>query len=290
MNPRIPLLGRRSAICTILLLSMLNVGCEDGGKQSAKKARVHVDFLVKSAKRDVGEVRNGLPAGAKLLAPLFDEVAPELPAAVDVREELLRVRGANHDLDSAKSTFFLVAGPDGSILRNNLDTDEMAGKNLFEVYPSAKKAHKIGYFEFTGSWEIARGVNGRPDAQWVAVASILDPKGKESGLFAAGWSWASYAYRLEMSLRSDILGSTEEGHKVPLLYVYLLVGDQSYGTPISPMINGRELLKLKPLEKVKGDEIWTTPITIEGRDFGVAMQRVHELGDNVLIAVLRSET
>jgi hypothetical protein len=283
-------LRRGFAIFAVAVIALSTLGCEDVGKKSASKAKAHIEFLVKASKRDVEEVRKGLPVGAKLLAPVFDEVAPERPAAVDVREELLRVRSANDDLDSAKSTFFLVAAADGEILRNNLDTDEMAGKNLFEVYPEAKSARKKGYFEFTGSWEIARGVNGRPDAQWVAVSPILTADGKEAGLFAAGWSWSSYAYRLEMSLRSDILSSTEEGHKVPLLYVYVLVGEKSYGTPIAPVTNGVELLKLRPHEKVKGEEIWTRPLTIERREFGVAIQRVVELGENVLIAVLRSET
>lgn len=291
MMPSIGGVARRWALASLFVISSMNLACEDSGKKSAKEAQAHLDFLVKAAQRDVGEVRNGLPAGAQLLAPLFDEVAPELPAAANVREELLRVRSANDDLDSAKSTFFLVAGPDGSILRNNLETDEMAGKNLFEVYPEAKAARKTGYFEFDGSWDIARGVNGRPDAQWVAAASIMAADGKsESGLFVAGWSWSAYAYRLEMSLRSDILGSMEEGQKLPLLYVYVLVGDKSYGAPVAPVLNGQELLKLKPLEKLKGDQIYARPITIERREFGVAMRRVPELGQDVIIAVLRSET
>jgi hypothetical protein len=278
-------------LLSVLVLSSLSLACEDSGKKSAQEARAHLDFLVKAAKRDVGEVRRGLPVGAKLLAPLFDEVAPELPAAANVREELLRVRSADNDLDSAKSTFFLVAGPEGTILRNNLETDEMAGKNLFEVYPEAKSARKMGYFEFTGSWDIARGVNGRADSQWVAAASILATDGKtEAGLFVAGWSWSSYAYRLEMALRSDILGSTEKGEKLPLLYVYVLDRDKSFGAPVAPVLNGQEILKVKPLEKVKGDEIYAMPITIERREFGVALRRVPELGSDVIIAVLRSET
>jgi len=283
-------LSRRAALLSLAFLSFGSVACEDMGKVSAKKAKPHIEFLITSAVRDVSEVRKGMPPASKILSTVFQEAAPEIPAATDVREALLDVRSSNNDLDSAKSTFMLIAAADGTILRNNLEQDDMAGKNLFQVYPSAKTAKKKGgYYEFTGSWDVARGVNGRDDAQWVAVSPI-EVADKEVGLFVAGWSWSSYAYRLEMSLRSEILGNTIEGHKVPLLYVYVLVGDSSYGTPVAPVINGKKLLGLKPLIKTKDQKIWTGPLEIERRAFGVAFGRVPELGKDVVIAVLRSET
>jgi hypothetical protein len=230
-----------------------------------------------------------MPKGAKELEALFKEAAPEVPAAVDAREALINTRAKINDLDSAKSTFFLVATADGTILRNNLDEDEMAGKNLFEVYPAAEKNRKKGYYEFRGSWDVARGVNGRPDAQWCAAAPIMI--GDEVvGYLATGWSWSAYAYRLETTLRSEILTSTKEGEKVPLIYVYVIVGEQAYGAPVAPVVNGKELLKLKPLDKLQGDAVLAMPVEIERRQFGVAMQRVVELGEDAVIAVLRSET
>jgi len=281
---------RRSALVLLAVSSLGLAGCENSGKTSAKHARVHAEFIAKAAVKDVGEVRKGLPAGATALEPLFKEAAPEAPAAVDAREELLRVRSKNNDLDSAKSTFFLIAGIDGSIIRNNLDEDDMAGKDLFSVYPASKEAVKKAYIEFVGEWDIARGVNGRPDAQWVASAQIKGPEGDPAGLLVAGWSWSSYAYRLEMALRSDILGETKEGEKVPLTYVYVIVGDQAYGAPVSPVVNGETIVKQKPLEKAKDGEIWSTPLEITRRDFGLAVKKIPELGSNVAIAVLRSET
>lgn len=265
------------------------VACENTGGISAKEAKGHVAFLMKAAKQDVSEVRKGMPAGAKDLAELFSEASPEVPSAEAAREALGRVRSGNNDLDSAKSTFFLIASRDGTILRNNLEEDEMAGKNLFDVYPSAGKARKDDYFEFRGSWSIARGVNGRDDAQWCAVAPVLH-KGNVAGYFVSGWSWSSYAYRLEMALRSEVLTSTKTGEKVPLLYVYLLVGPNTYGAPVSPLVNGKALQKLNPLEHLKKEQVWITPIEIERRQFGVAFERITELGDDVVLAVLRSET
>jgi hypothetical protein len=276
-----------TSVGALLALSLMS--CENTGEKSAQEGRAHLAFLVKAAKRDVDEVRNGMPEGARRLVELFQEAAPEIPAAELARSALLTTRAKVNDLDSAKSTFFLVAAADGSILRNNLEQDEMAGKNLFEVYPEAKKNRADPYYEFSGSWDIARGVNGRDDAQRCAAASIK-LNNETVGYLVSGWSWSSYAYRLETTLRSEILTSTKEGAKVPLVYVYVLVGSHSYGAPVAPVINGKALVKLKPLEKLKGEEVYAAPLEIERRDFGVAMQRVPELGPEVVIAVLRSET
>lgn len=283
------MIGRRALFGILFVLCGLNLGCENTGKKSAEKAKGHLEFLVKAAKGDVAEVRTGLPQGAKELKALFQEAAPELPAAVDAREALISTRAKINDLDSAKSTFFLIATADGTILRNNLEEDEMAGKNLFEVYPASEKNRKKSYYEFRGSWDVARGVNGRDDAQWCAAAPIL-LEDEVVGYLATGWSWSSYAYRLETTLRSEILTSTKEGDKVPLIYVYVIVGDSAYGAPVAPVVNGRELVKVRPLDKLKGEEMISMPIEIERRQFGVAMRRVPELGDDVVIAVLRSET
>lgn len=264
-------------------------GCEDTGKLSAEKATQHMEYITKAVRGDVQEIQRGMPAGAKALQELFRNAAPEVPGPVDAREALATVRAKNNDLDSAKSTFFLIASADGTILRNNLEEDEMAGKNLFEVYPAAGKNRKDSYYEFNGSWDVARGVNNRDDAQHCAVAPvILD--GKTVGYFVSGFSWSSYAYRLETSLRSDVLQNTKEGEKVPLLYIYIVAGGKAYGAPVSPEVNGQAILKLNPLEKTKGGKTVAVPLEITRRQFGVALQQFPELGDDVVLAVLRSET
>lgn len=286
-------ISRRLVLCTYCMTVtaslLLLLGCEDTGKISAKKATAHMEYVAKAVRSDVKEIRRGMPAGAKALEELFGDAAPEVPGPADTREALLRVRAKNNDLDSAKSTFFLVATADGMILRNNLEEDEMAGKNLFEVYPAAAKNRKDSYYEFNGSWDIARGVNNKDDAQHCAVAPIA-LQGKTVGYFVSGWSWSSYAYRLETSLRSEVLQNTKEGEKVPLLYVYVLTGGKAYGAPVSPEVNGQAILKLDPLKKTKGDKVVGVPLEITRRQFGVALQHFPELGDDVVLAVLRSET
>lgn len=281
---------RRSVLKAFFLGTFFSLsGCENTGKISAEKATQHMEYVATAAKRDAEELVRGMPQGAEALTSLFQEAFPEIPSAAAAREALMTVRSKNNDLDSAKSTFFLVTSADGTILRNNLDQDEMAGKNLFEVYADAAKKKKDGYFQFQGSWEVARGVNHREDAQR-GVAVPIKLKGDTVGYFVSGWSWSSYAYRLETSLRSEILQNTKSGDKVPLVYVYVLVGSKAYGAPVSPVVNGKAIQELSPLEKTKGGEVFATPIEIERRQFGVALRHMPELGDDVVIAVLRSET
>jgi hypothetical protein len=86
------------------------------------------------------------------------------------------------------------------------------------------------------------------------------------------------------------MGETAVGAKVPVLYVYVLVGDAAFGAPVAPVINGKAISAQHPLERIQGDQVWASPLEIEGRSFGVAVQRVSELGPDVAIAVLRSET
>lgn len=273
----------------LLAVCVTSMGCEDLGEKSARLVGANLKYVAGAVERDLGEVRRGMPAGARELEPLFARAAPERPAAVDAREELVRLRNDNHDISSAKSTFFLIAARDGTILRNNLDTDEMAEKNLFQVYPQTKQALEKDYVEVNGSWDIARGVNNRPDAQWLSLARIK-VKDEPVGLFVSGWSWSSYAYRLEMALRSEVLGETKSGDKVPLLYVYVIVGNQAYGAPVSPTVNGDEIVKLNPVDKARGKELWTGPIEITRRAFGLGLKHLPDFGQDVVLAVLRSET
>lgn len=267
----------------------LQLGCEDQGKKSARLVEADLAHVVAAAQRDVGEVRRGMPAGAQELSRLFAEADPEMPASADARRELLRLRDDNLDLSAAKSTFFLIAHRDGTILRNNLEEDEMVDQDLFAAYPGSRRALAEDYLEFTGSWELARGVNGRPDAQWLAASRVM-VKDKVAGLFVTGWSWSSYAYRLETALRSHVLGETEEGGKVPLHYVYVIVGGKAYGAPVAPEVNGKAILEQNPLQKAKAEAPLTLELEITHREFGLGLQKVPELGDDVVLAVLRSET
>jgi hypothetical protein len=264
-------------------------GCEDLGKKSAGLARAHVEQLSRAARQDLEEVRKGLPLGAQRLENLFAAAHPEQPDPQTARQALTRARDKVQDLRVAKSTFFAVASLDGMVIRGDGEADDLAGKNIVSAFPELARAVTQGYVESRGSMKEAAGVRGREDGQWVAAVPIK-VEGIPKGLYVTGWSWSAYAYRLETAVRSQVLGDTVEGAKVPLLYVYVLVGDVAYGAPVSPMGNGRAILGLKPLEHAQGEAVWTSPLQIDGRTFGVAVQRIAPLGESVAVAVLRSET
>ncbi len=116
----------------------------------------------------------------------------------------------------------------------------MAGKNLFAAFPEAKDALTRGYIETRGSMPEAAGVRGRPDAQWVAVSPVKADS-RTVALYATGWSWSAYAYRLETALRSSELSELKQGDKMPLLYVYVLVDQAAYGAPVSPEVNAKAI-------------------------------------------------
>lgn len=285
-------LSRRATLlaCTVVLVSSsIQLGCEDSGKKSAELSRAHVTDLARAAVSDAAEVRAGLPEGARQLEDLFREANPELPDPQSAKDALVRARDKVQDLRVAKSTFFAVAAPDGRVLRSDGETDEMVEKNLLVAYPGLEAALTKGYVEASGTMAEAARVRGREDAQWVA-ASPIKVDGEVKGIYVTGWSWSAYAYRLETAIRSQVLGETPEGGKVPLLYVYVLAEGKIFGAPISPTINAEAIQKLSPLEKAQGVEAFASPLEIDGRSFGVAVKRVPELGETVAIAVLRSET
>jgi hypothetical protein len=283
--------ARRPFLLLIALgaLAPALVGCENATKKSAAAAKEHVAFLVAASEQDVAEVRQGLPEGAKTLGSLFKDALPGVPDAQSAAKALETARDSVPDLRVAKSTFFAVTTTDGLILRNDRERDDMAGKNLLAAYPGLKAALTAGYVESRGSMREATGVRTREDAQWVAAVPVLVDNAAV-GLYATGWSWSSYAYRLETALRSKVLGETPEGGKVPLIYVYVVVGDQVFGAPVSPQVNAKAIADQKPLTQLKGNEPFTAELEIEGRGFGLAVKGVTKLGKDVAIAVLRSET
>jgi hypothetical protein len=244
--------------------------------------------LAKAAQADVEEVRQGLPVGAKQLESFFAESKAGEDAAA-AKNALQLARSRVQDLRTAKSTFFLLARTDGSILRSDLEHDALAGKNLFAAFPELR-ASLSKYSETRGSMAEAAGVRGRSDGQWAVAMPVM--KGSEvAGLYATGWSWSAYAYRLENQLRSSVKSDAAASQaKEPLVYVYVVVDKDAYGAPISPDINAKAIKDSGLLGRASGEAVADTVLEIEGREFGIALRRVPALGADVAIAVVRSET
>jgi hypothetical protein len=161
---------------------------------------------------------------------------------------------------------------------------------LFEAFGDLKGASSGKYVETRGSMAEAAGVRGRSDGQWAAATPVM--KGAEvAGVYATGWSWSAYAYRLENQLRSLVKSeAADAGTKEPLVYVYVLVEKEAYGAPISPDVNAKAIKDSGLFGRASGEAVVDGAREIEGRDFGIAVKRVPALGPDVGIAVVRSET
>jgi hypothetical protein len=273
----------------LLGLVLLGLGCTKDGEVSKQKAREHVQLLAKAAEVDVEEVRKGLPLGAKQLERFFAQEKPGDDAAA-AKDALELARNRVQDLRTAKSTFFLVADKAGTILRSDLEHDALAGKNLLSAFPALGAAVSGKYIEARGSMAEAAGVRGRSDGQWAAATPVM--KGSEvAGLYATGWSWSAYAYRLENQLRSAVKSDAKQSKsKEPLVYVYVVVEKDVFGAPISPDVNAKAIKESGLMARATGESVVDSAQEIEGRDFGLALRRVPALGEGVAIAVVRSET
>jgi hypothetical protein len=242
-------------------------------------------------KKDVEEVRKGLPAGAEVLAASLKSDAAVMTDPKAASRALEEARRKVQDLRVAKSTFFALVDSSGLVVRNDQDQDRMAGHSLFAAFPALVDC-KTRYVEASGSMPEASGVRApRPDGQWVAAAPVR-VEGETKGAYATGWSWSAYAYRLEFALRSQIrselMGKT--GEKEPLVYVYVVVDKAAFGAPVSPEVNMKAIAELDPLSRVKGDEVFSETVQVTGRGFGLAVKRTSDVGQDVAVAVLRSET
>jgi hypothetical protein len=270
-------------------LAALLGGCTKTSEVSKQKAHAEVELLAKAANADVEEVRRGLPLGAKHLEAFFADDKAQSDAAA-AKEALETARGRVQDLRTAKSTFFLLADKNGLILRSDLEHDALASKNLFAAFGDLKGATAGKYVETRGSMPEAAGVRGRADGQWTAATAVM--KGADvAGVYATGWSWSAYAYRLENQLRSSVKSeAAAASSKEPLVYVYVLVEKEAFGAPISPEVNAKAIKDSGLFGRATGENVVDAAQEIEGRDFGIAVKRVPALGADVAIAVVRSET
>ncbi len=274
------------ALCKLLTV-WVAVGCTPNPEVSRRHAEEHVTFLAVTASKDVEEVRAGLPQGVEHLRSLWKDGADPMLEPEAARDALNRARGKTQALRIVKSTFFAIATGDGTVIRNDQEQDLMAGQNLLSAFPKLKKATQGKYVETVGSMHEARGVEGKPDGQWIA-AQPIDVDGSVKGLYVTGWAWSLYTYRLETALRSHIYDADKPDKS--LMYVFVVEGKQAFGTRVSPVVNAEAIEKLDPMSHLDGSGNFGAVLEITGRSFGLAVKKVPALGENVAVAILRSET
>lgn len=291
MLPLDSLARRWFGVASLGLILSIATACKRTDEESAARAKAHAKELAQLVQRDAAEVRQGLPLGARQLAERWGQSSVDLLSDAEAaRDEINRARNKVQDLRLAKSTFFALAAPDGRIVRNDREQDLMAGAQLFKAFPALERAAQGPYTEALGVMPEAHGVRGKPDAEWAAAVGV-DVGGQIRGLYVSGWAWSSYAFRLEFSLRNRVTTELrDQRENLPLLYVFVLVGDEVYGTPESPDINARAIAERKPLANLGPDGSFSTLLEITGRDFALGVQAAPELAAGVAIGVLRSET
>lgn len=280
---------RFASLMLAALLTSLGA-CTRSVEMSVARARQHVSMLVGATAVDVEELRKGLPEGAKSLRSLYQSDASAKDDLGEVRKQLDRARNQVQDLRIAKSTFFALVDRDGLVLRSDREPDLMAGKNLFDSFPDVRQVLNGQSVVSRGSMPEAAGLKGRPDGQYILGVPVYK-ENDVAGVYISGWSWSAYAYRLQNALISAVrVDKKDERAKDPLIYVYVVVDDSVFGAPNAPEVNATAIHKQSALTRIKGTEVFSSPLEITGRDFGLAVQLAPSLGANVAVAVLRSET
>lgn len=285
-------------LCKVLLVggALLTVsgaatGCKDRAKQSQAAAKADITMLVTLANEDVAEIERGLPEGAKRMAAQIGKESEPSKNAPAVRTALLKMRQQVPDLGKAKSTFFAFTDEKGIAIRNDLEQDTMAGKDVVGAYPDLKRALAGEAFVTTNGEFPGTPNPAGPDREWIAGIPVKKDDGSLAGLLVTGWTYRRFAYHLQESLKRDIQDQLMRGGdkgKLPVLYVCLFDGNRVYGPRGTPPVNEQALAELGLAQKTKDGPAEGT-IDITDRAFGWAAALVPKLGPDVGIVVLRSE-
>ena len=291
-----PRLSRRALVSMLAscLLLPLGLGCEDTTKLSMERAAEHVAELCSVVEQDVAEVRAGLPKGAALMAEVYAAGKDPADDPNGVAKALARVRAKVQELRVAKSNFFALVEPGGSVVRSDQEQDRLVSRALLKHYPGLKAALGGKYVEALGSMPEAAEVDkSRKDGQWVAASPVVVDD-KPRGLYVTGWSWVSYADRMEFRLRGAVrtqLADAPQGSQnEPLIYVFVIVGERAYGGPATAVVSMDAIAKLRLLGKLDRDAVHSEVIELTGRKYGLAAKRAPALGKDIAVVVLRSET
>jgi hypothetical protein len=265
-------------------------GCTNSAKVSEEKAVAHAERLAKLADTDVDELRRGLPRGAKALSSVWDD--SRLPSHGELRRTLERVRGEDIDLSIAKGTFFALTDGTGTVVASDQDPDRPAGRSMQPAFSALAKALAGEPVETRGEMPELAGAKSGTDEEWLAAVPVVDGSGAVRGLYVSGWSMRRFAYHLEETLKHDLVQQAGNSGpvKLPLVYAFVFAGGKVYGAPVTPLVNGEALQALDLAGKTGNGATFHQQLEITGRSYGFAARRCPNMGADVGVAVLRSET
>lgn len=277
---------RRIAIVW-LLGALVATGCQDKEKDAAAKLGPAFEAVLPLLERDVKQVRDGLPKGAELLAKQLDTDPGADPEGV--QRAIQKARAGVHDLEVAKSTFFVFVEPGGTVIRGEQDPDLAAGKSLLAEVPDAKNIFAgAAVTELFGNMHGLRGYEQGEDLQWIVGHPTMGADGKVMGAFVTGFSLRRYADYLEVHARNHLQQAAEDKSKaIPLLYVFVVKGKRAYGGKLTPDVNAEQLGKLDLVAKAKAGD-FQERVEVEGRVFLVTAKPAAALADDVAIALMIS--
>lgn len=279
----------------VVAAALAAAGCKGRGEKSAEGARADIRMLVDLASKDVAEIERGLPEGAKKISAAIGKESDVRSNPAVVRTALLKMRQQVPDLGVAKSTFFALADDKGIAIRNDLEQDTMAGKDLFAGWPGLRAATRGGYVTTTGRFPGAPNPVG-PDKEWVAAVPVKREDGSTLGVLVTGWTYRRFAYHLQESLRRELQDQLmREGDKgkLPILYVALFDREGVYGSAAPgalpfPPVNEKTLADLDLVGRTASGPA-DGHMEITDREFGWAAARTPALAPEVGVVVLRSE-
>lgn len=281
--------GFSSSVIFTQLGGALLIGCTDKDKLAQDAASEAVDVALGLTTRDTDQVRKGMPDGAKVL----EKRLPADPVGDRMQVEQA-IKAARENVDSlinAKSTFFSFAGPDGVVLRSEVQIDELAEKNIFKVYPGLQKALEpnAGLVEAYGEMDALRGVRKGNDTAWVVAHAVGGGEGgKPRGLFLSGWSLRHYAGVLQSAMRThfdDKAKGAEKTSEAVHAHVFILKGSGTYGDPEAPDENTSVVQGLDIMPKLTSGEFRAVK-AIEKRTWGVVAKKAPQLGDDAALVGL----
>lgn len=280
---------RARLIVGALLVSAPLLGCRDQAKVSAQQAQEDAASLAVVAEKDIAEVEQGMPEGAKKLGLLWSQGKNPHDDLAGVRAALGRTRREVHALNLSKSTFFALADDHGVAIRNDLEQDAMAEKNLFSIFPDLGKV-KDGPVSTHGAFP-ETAAQSPPDRDWIYAVPVQGEDHKMLGVYVTGWTYRRFAFHLQETLRHELsekLRKEQAAGKLPIFYVLVFDSSGVYGAPHTPDVNEKALAAAGLVEKTASGPHQST-LEITGRDFGYGAVRVPKLAPDAGIAVLRSE-